>query len=421
VKFIDTLKLPPCVAVDPAQIRPILLSLRQHFPETAAALLRPGPAGSQHTLLAHSHAQPGVPHAGQTLALDVAEIERALGEQHAALLHAPFHKGLELTPLFPDCSSVFLRRMYATDGQPLVLAFAVEGLDAEFAGRHGAKVLTERLLHRLDDFILRNQVEVATRRLQQQLDEVKTVKEKLLPGPDHRVDGARFAVHYAPGPGGGGDYYEVVDLRLERTRVSGVTGADYWGVIIGDVSGHGPGAAVEVAMLDSILRTFRADTEYHPGAVLTYCNRYMFTRQVRGGFMTLFLANYDGASQRLQYASAGHPGAFVRHADRGLGTTMLDAAVDIPLVVEQEHSWRSESVPFGEQDMLVLYTDGITEAESPAGDPFGIAGLHRAVDSSTAADPRALLADIVAALDRHCNGVPITDDCTIVIVQPAPN
>ena len=118
--------------------------------------------------------KPGFPTAASLLT--VHRLELLLADQHCALVHAPFPGDANFSPLFPDARSLFLRR-----------AFAVGGMDAEFASRHDVPLLIDRLRHRFDDHLLQNQITAVTRTLEQQLDEVKAVKEKLLPAPDHLI------------------------------------------------------------------------------------------------------------------------------------------------------------------------------------------------------------------------------------------
>jgi sigma-B regulation protein RsbU (phosphoserine phosphatase) len=144
----------------------------------------------------------------------------------------------------------------------------------------------------------------------------------------------------------------------------------------------------------------------------------MFTRQIRGGFATMFLCNYDGSTHTLRYACAGHPPPLVKRAGSDRICRMLDDATDIPLGVETEHEWQSAEAKVRAGDMLVLYTDGATEAESPAGKQFGEAGMRQAAERSTATDPAGLVADIVAALKAHAGSLDVGDDCTILVAQP---
>ncbi len=418
MKFIETLSMAPRLVLDRASLRLGMAALVATYPELTALVLQPGPTPEEHVIDQHSRPGPDRPAAGSRILLPPALVDTHLGDAGYALMHAPYPEDTALETLLPGAESLFLRRAWTAADEPLLLLFGMEGVNAEFASRQVPNLLAERLRHRFDESLLQTRVQLATRRLERQIEEVKTVKEKLLPAADHRVEGLRYAVHYRPCSGAGGDYFEVSDLRAARERILGTTEGTVWGMIIADVSGHGPGAAVEVAMIDSILRTYAGQPEHHPGMVLSYCNRHMFTRQIRGGFATMFLCNYDGATGTLEYACAGHPPPLVKCAGEQRVCRVLDEATDIPLGIVTDHQWHSAAMELGAGDMLVLYTDGATEAESPAGRQFGVEGIRAAAARSTAAEPDGLLADIVNALNAHAGSLDVGDDCTIMVAQP---
>ncbi len=82
---------------------------------------------------------------------------------------------------------------------------------------------------------------------------------------------------------------------------------DTWGVLVGDVSGHGAAAAMEAVQFDAILRTYTGDGAPPPAGAATYTNRYFFSRRSRGHFMTLLAMVYRPDTRILSYLSAGHP------------------------------------------------------------------------------------------------------------------
>lgn len=418
MSFIESLSVAPRLVVDPGHLREGIAALSSAYPEVTVMVLRPDIAGEAHTLTHHSRPNADLPGVGATVPLPAELVDRRLGEDGYALMHAPFPGESGLGTLLPEAESLFLRRAFTEQGETLLLVFASPGINADYASRQGPYLLSERLRDRFDEQLMQARVQHATRQLEQAIDEVKRVKEKLLPSPDHRVQGMRYAVHYDPCTGGGGDYFEVSDLAHARDRILGASEGNFWGVIIADVSGHGPGAAVEVAMIDSILRTYTGTREHHPGMVLSYCNRHMFTRQLRGGFATAFICNYDGDTRTMQYACAGHPVPMVKCTGSGRICRILDGATDIPLGVITDYQWPSASTELAPGDMVVLYTDGATEAESPKGEPFGVNGMRQAVEASKAKTPKGLLADIVAALHKHVEPGYVADDCTILVVQP---
>jgi len=249
------------------------------------------------------------------------------------------------------------------------------------------------------------------------LEEVKVIKEKLLPPRDYEVDGVKYARHYLPYLAGGGDYFELFDLRVQR-RLIGLRGSGYyWGGMIADVSGHGAAAAVEVAMMDAILRTYQPSYGLSTGKVFQYINRHLFTRQIRGHYITALMYAYDGNRNILYYNSAGHPPGFIKHADPERGITLLDQGRGIPLGVVRENEWEGAQAEMFAGDLLILYTDGISEAKDKQGRHFTRERIRAAIDACTQREPQSMLETIIDQLEQHRGGAVSVDDETLLVLQ----
>ncbi|MEN8175272.1 MAG: PP2C family protein-serine/threonine phosphatase [Pseudomonadota bacterium] len=254
----------------------------------------------------------------------------------------------------------------------------------------------------------------ARRWISSELAEIANAQRALQPDAGLSISGLEIAVLFQPMEQAGGDYYDLVPLE----GVPGTQGPDgwcpAWGVMVADATGHGPAAAVETAMLDAILRTYRGAGDEGPAGVLTYANRHLFTRAIRGKLISAFVAGYAPAFKSLLYACAGHPPALVKRVSGVV--EWLDDAQDIPLMVTAEHRWQSHEALLHQGDILVLYTDGVIEARSPAGDEFGMERLREmtAVAGSTA---RAVVDTVETALLDHRCAVPAKDDVTVVALR----
>ena len=255
-------------------------------------------------------------------------------------------------------------------------------------------------------------------RLNAALDEIRIIKEKLLPPRDFPVQGMRHARHYVPYLAGGGDYFEMVDLRPQRRQIGMHDTGYYWGGMIVDVSGHGPAAAVEVAMMDAILRTYRPSYGMGTGDVIKYINRHLFTRQIRGHFITAMMFSYDGAGNTLYYNSAGHPPGFIKHADPNRGISVLDKGKGIPLGVMQESEWEGSQTEMFTGDLLILYTDGVSEAKDPLGRYYSRDRMIDAIKACPRQEPQAMVNTIVESVTRHRGDRERSDDETLLVLQP---
>lgn len=276
-------------------------------------------------------------------------------------------------------------------------------------------LIKENIKLKIDNYFLNQQLAIQELKYLSYLKEVKTIKEKLLPPTGHKIEGLDYETYYKPNIGGGGDYFDIMDLRDARRRAGYEDPPLFWGVGLMDVSGHGPGAAVEVAMVDAILRTYQGKIGSGPGDVLTYLNKHFFTRQFRGGFGTCLLCSYDSSSHILSYASAGHLPLLVKHNDGSI--TLIESDKGIPIGVERDHEWDTESVELTTGDIIIMFTDGITEAEAITGEQFGIDRLITCFEESKSNDTKSLMGDFKNTLNEHTKGVEKHDDQTLIILK----
>ncbi len=256
--------------------------------------------------------------------------------------------------------------------------------------------------------------------VQRELQEVARIQRLLLPGEGLRLRGIEVAAQLDTFGLAGGDYYDFMPLTHhfegEAGRAPG--GPDVVGVLVADVTGHGVAAAVEAAMFDAVLRTYAAGPRQAPASVLRYANRHFFSRRGRPHFLTAFGALVDPAREALAYSNAGHPPALLRRPREGNRVEVLRGAAGIPIGVLEDYAFENASCRFGPEDLLVLVTDGVLEAASPAGEPFGLERLERAVREAGAA-PAQVVEAVRSAVARHQAGAPVADDRTLVVLRCA--
>jgi sigma-B regulation protein RsbU (phosphoserine phosphatase) len=241
---------------------------------------------------------------------------------------------------------------------------------------------------------LRKRLMKANHLIRRDLEQIAEVQRKLLPPENHSIPGITLAASYTPFVSAGGDYYDIVPLLPSAGNAGQLAIYPRWGAIIADVSGHGPAAAVEAAMLDAILRTY-PNLSGGPAEVLNYANRHFFSRQ------------------------AGHNPPLLKRTDGLRVTEFLDASDGIPLGVDPAHTWVNVETTMVAGDLLILYTDGVTEARASNGEHYGPERLQALIDASDA-DPQAILTAIKQALAQHRQGSVPKDDQTIVVIQINP-
>jgi sigma-B regulation protein RsbU (phosphoserine phosphatase) len=243
--------------------------------------------------------------------------------------------------------------------------------------------------------------------LQEQFDAVARVQMALLPAAPPAVPGLSFAASYLPSGQAGGDYYDFFDLGPSRV-----------GVLIADVSGHGPAAATVMAMLHAALHA-RPEVVVSPALALRFANTQLAATAIEGIHATALLAVIDSTDRTLTIARAGHPRPRLRHSS-GQIVEPGDAGVP-PLGIVGENFQPTESTTSLERgDTILLYTDGITEAESPTGEQFGLARLDQFLAANPASDPQSTLTTLRAAIAQHTASALREDDQTLVCISLAP-
>ncbi len=190
---------------------------------------------------------------------------------------------------------------------------------------------------------------------------------------------------------------------------------DRWAFLIGDVSGHGPAAAVVMAMFHAIIHTYPIDPT-GPGDVLRHVNRHLFSKSIENSFVTAFLGFYEPRTRELVYARAGHNPPILKEFPHRGDATLLDEVGEIPLGIMEDVQYSESSVKLHPGQTLILYTDGITEAKRPGGEMFGVEGIERSLVHCSGA-PDCAISHITNALKDHQMNVRPNDDQTVVVMQ----
>ena len=257
----------------------------------------------------------------------------------------------------------------------------------------------------LDSLYVGKQLAEANAHIDRELQRMARIQRALLPQPIPDIPGVRLAASYETFIQVGGDLYDLIPLGIEPQR---------WCLFIGDASGHGPSAAVSAAMVQATLHACAAGAD-GPAALLGAVNRHLCNKPVEGSFVTAFLAFYEPATRRLTYSSAGHPPPLLASRD-GAAATFLEDAASLPLGIDAEEAFTEVSIELLPGQLLLLYTDGITESRAPDGSMFGAEGLQQSLQTVTGTADTAI-AHLRASLNTHQRGRPPTDDQTMVLIE----
>jgi sigma-B regulation protein RsbU (phosphoserine phosphatase) len=228
------------------------------------------------------------------------------------------------------------------------------------------------------------------------------VQQSILPRSIPTVPGFEFAARMFPAKIVAGDYYGFIELTGGETAV-----------VIADVSGKGVAAGL---LMPSIEVTLRMDASRFPGTrdlLHTFNN---VVHQITGGqrFISLFYGKLYAQSRSLEYTNAGHnPPLLVR---AGADPTPLDQGGPV-LAVLPNSKYESDKIALRPGDVLVLYTDGVVEAESPTGEQYSATRLAKLVSSYLHESAAALIESIYASVTQFREETPQADDMTLVVLK----
>jgi sigma-B regulation protein RsbU (phosphoserine phosphatase) len=288
-------------------------------------------------------------------------------------------------------------------GLPLYMVILMRAEPASFTlDELSTLVLTSNLVGRAtSQTLMTRQLTEAYDALDREFRAVGEIQRALLPSELPTIEGVSIAVHYETSARAGGDYYDFFPLPDGRL-----------GMLIADVSGHGPAAAVVMAMMHAILHA-RPELACHPLRVMQVLNHRLLNSVKSGQFATAFYGVLDPKALTLCYTLAGHDPPRLLRGNHELSSLPLTEGM--PLAIQEELELSEQTVHLKKKDRLLLFTDGITESFGPKGDMFGVARLDGALRRCRAT-PNGMISCITSDLISHSGeGIP-TDDRTLVAI-----
>jgi len=245
-------------------------------------------------------------------------------------------------------------------------------------------------------------VDNMARRMAEELRLASHVQRSLLPPPLHHPH-LDVAGEFIPVREIGGDYYDLIPLDRGRLAVA-----------IGDVMGKGVPAALLAANLKACLRAQVQASETAPEEMIARVNRLFWEVTPKGLFASLFFGVLDHEAGVMDYVNAGHEHPFVV----GTGGALLDLAEGGTVLGLMEKSrYRRGQAPLGRGDMIVFFSDGLTDRTSPMGEMFGVERLKEAAARSRADAARIALYSLLGEVQGFSGGLPAEDDVTLIVTR----
>lgn len=238
-------------------------------------------------------------------------------------------------------------------------------------------------------------------RMSQELELASQVQTGFLPEAAPELPGWAFAAGWQPARELSGDFYDFIELEPGL------------GLVVADVADKGMPAALFMALTRSVLRGSVGATRA-PERAVAQANRLLAADAAGGMFVTLFYAQLEPAGT-LRYVNAGHNPPL--HLRAAAGTVAPLARTGIVLGWDADAAFESRALELDPGDLLLIYTDGVTEAVSAAGEAFGEARLERYLLEHHHLGAHALVQGLQETLQRFTGGREPFDDITLLAAQ----
>ena len=243
--------------------------------------------------------------------------------------------------------------------------------------------------------------------LQEQMRIARQVQSRLFPQVLPDIDTLDYSGICRPAGEVGGDYYDF--LRLSE---------DHYYIAVGDISGKGISAALLMASLQALLRSHVTQGQDDLSGMITEVNRLLCAMTEENRFATLFCSVYEDASRQLTYVNAGHnPPLLFSNGAPGVKAVRRLPANDSILGMFRAATYSCSQLEFSPGDTLLVYTDGITEAQNPQGEQFGEERVKACIQEHLACHPEPLRDRLLEEVKRFTDTAAVTDDQTVVVLR----
>jgi sigma-B regulation protein RsbU (phosphoserine phosphatase) len=232
----------------------------------------------------------------------------------------------------------------------------------------------------------------------------REVQRRLFPKADPRVPGFDIAGASFPAGAMGGDYFDFFPMLRDRL-----------GIVIGDVSGHGLGPSLLMAQTRAYLRSL-ARTCSDIGEIASILNQALVEDTADASFVTLLFTCLDPADGSLDYVNAGHLPGFILDRSGSVRAELKSTSVPVGLFPRRVFE-SSQTVNLKPGDLVVLFTDGITESEAPDETSFGVEGVLEVVRAHRDEPSGQIVGKLCLAARQFTKGRVQLDDATAVILK----
>jgi serine phosphatase RsbU (regulator of sigma subunit)/DNA-binding NarL/FixJ family response regulator len=231
------------------------------------------------------------------------------------------------------------------------------------------------------------------------------IQAEILPARAPKARGWDFAACLVPALETSGDFYDFI--RLPNNNL---------GIVIADVSDKGMGAALFMALSSTLVRTYASQYATLPSFALGMANERILLDTRSGMFVTAFYGVLEPDTGRMRYVNAGHNPPYMFSTQKNKTLDWL-RPTGMALGVMEDATWSQKVIKFSPGDVLLLYTDGITDALDEYGNYYGEKRLQEVIRSKRDCSAAVILDAVLGDLQRFTGGMPQQDDITMVVIS----
>ncbi len=243
------------------------------------------------------------------------------------------------------------------------------------------------------------------RLVDQELANAGKIQSGILPEKPPKLRGWDLAAHLEPALQTSGDFFDFIPLANNN-----------WGFVIADVSDKGMGAALFMALSSTLFRTYATQYATLPSFVLGQVNERILSDTRSEMFVTAFYSVLEPDTGRMRYVNAGHNPPYLISSQKGKPFDRL-RATGMALGVMPDSVWGQKIVKFSPGDVLLLYTDGITEAQDRIGRFYGERRLQEVLRKVGSHPAEEILGAVLEDLKRFTGGAAQQDDVTMIVIR----
>jgi sigma-B regulation protein RsbU (phosphoserine phosphatase) len=239
--------------------------------------------------------------------------------------------------------------------------------------------------------------------MEEELKVASEIQMRLQPFAPPKIEGWDMTAVSFPCREVGGDYYDFIQCKKNNSLA----------IAVGDVSGKGTGAALLMSSLHAAVRA-QAQTSQSISEVMSQINQYIYENSPANKFLTLFYGEIDPATSTMRYSNAGHNTPMLFRAN---GEIVQLNQGGLPIGMMPGVKYQEGSVAFEPGDVLIIYSDGITESLNEQDEEFGEERLIEVLKRNLARSASGIRDRIDEALSRFVGTTAPVDDMTLMIIK----